>query len=387
MAENQLQQLLRMIDGPVLIPSTLEALKRAAKDRKSLLDDAQQAAQAAVQGGAEQPLEGQLDSLDNLISSLQGIKRKLEDVSKTEREEAARVKARLEHLQQLTVPKDNMIVWNKQRMDRMLVDYLNRCGYHEAASLLAAQQPGLSALVDTHIFEQTQQVVEALRGHDCSRALAWCADNRAKLRKIKSRLEFKLRVQEFLELVRAERRMDAIAHARAHLAPWAGQHMGELQRAVATLAFGAHTGCARYAPLFDASQWEGLVTLFLQDLYRLHSLPPESQLVVHLQAGLAALKTPASYAPGCARDDPLALPAFRQLAEGLPWSKHVHSKLLCAVTRSLMTDANPAVALPNGYVYSQRAVDLICAQNGGRMVCPKTGAVFAADELRRVYIA
>lgn len=32
-------------------------------------------------------------------------------------------------------------------------------------------------------------------------------------------------LQEFLELVRGERRMDAITHARAHLAPWASQHM------------------------------------------------------------------------------------------------------------------------------------------------------------------
>lgn len=126
MSENQLQQLLRMVDVPMLVPSSLEALKRAAKDRKSLLDEAQVAAQAATQGGAELPLQSQLENLDTLISSLQGIKRKLQDVSQAEREEAGRVKARLDHLQGLTESKDNMIVWNKQRMDTLLVDYLNR---------------------------------------------------------------------------------------------------------------------------------------------------------------------------------------------------------------------------------------------------------------------
>jgi macrophage erythroblast attacher len=52
-----------------------------------------------------------------------------------------------------------------------------------------------------HIFAQAQRVIQSLKQHDCSAALAWCDANRARLRKAKSSLEFKLRLQEFLELV------------------------------------------------------------------------------------------------------------------------------------------------------------------------------------------
>ena len=38
-------------------------------------------------------------------------------------------------------------------------------------------------------------MLEGLARHDCSAALAWCAENRVRLRKLKSNLEFKLRVQ------------------------------------------------------------------------------------------------------------------------------------------------------------------------------------------------
>lgn len=69
----------------------------------------------------------------------------------------------------------------------------------------------------------------------------------------------------------------------------------ELQRAVATLAFTRHTQCEPYRALFDNCQWQALADLFLKDLYRLYSLPQESLLVVHLQAGLSALNTPLSY--------------------------------------------------------------------------------------------
>lgn len=49
--------------------------------------------------------------------------------------------------------------------------------------------------MDTHIYAGARGVLEALGRHDCGPALAWCEANRARLRKHKSKLEFKLRVQ------------------------------------------------------------------------------------------------------------------------------------------------------------------------------------------------
>jgi macrophage erythroblast attacher len=100
--------------------------------------------------------------------------------------------------------------------------------------------------------------------------------------------------------------------------------------------------------LLSRLQWGELVELFRQELYRLNTLPPTSLLSIHLQAGLSALKTPLSLEPGCCREDPLHLPAFRTLAEGLPFAKHVHSKLICAISHTLMNEHNPPAALPNG---------------------------------------
>jgi hypothetical protein len=65
-----------------------------------------------------------------------------------------------------------------------------------------AQETQSQQLSDMHIFADARRVTESLKGHDCSAALVWCAENRARLKKIKSSLEFKLRLQEFLELVR-----------------------------------------------------------------------------------------------------------------------------------------------------------------------------------------
>ena len=45
----------------------------------------------------------------------------------------------------------------------------------------------------------------------------------------------------------------------------------------------AGTACKPYAALFDEGAWKRLADLFRKDLYRLHSMPLESQLTIHLQ--------------------------------------------------------------------------------------------------------
>ena len=64
--------------------------------------------------------------------------------------------------------------------------------------------------------------------------------------------------------------------------------------------------------------------------------------------------------------------AFQDLAQGLPWSKHVHSKLVCALTREIMNEHNPPMVLPNGAVYSQKAIEQLASAKGVFM-CPNTG--------------
>ena len=59
-----------------------------------------------------------------------------------------------------------------------------------------------------------------------------------------------------------------------------------MQRAMAILAFKADTKCGPYKDLFEEQQWQSLVELFYQELYRLNSLTPQSVLAVHLQVWL-----------------------------------------------------------------------------------------------------
>ena len=61
-----------------------------------------------------------------------------------------------------------------------------------------------------NIFLVCQRVEEALKVHDTAPCLAYCHENRSKLRRLKSTLEFQVRLQDFIELVRSGKKMEAI---------------------------------------------------------------------------------------------------------------------------------------------------------------------------------
>ncbi|PHT54259.1 hypothetical protein CQW23_08721 [Capsicum baccatum] len=93
------------------------------------------------------------------------------------------------------------------------------------------------------------------------------------------------------------------------------------------------------------------------------------------------------YEDDCTKEDPLSQESFRKLATPLPYSKQHHSKLVCYITKELMDTENPPLVLPNGYVYSTKALEEMAKRNDGRITCPRTGYTCNYTELIKAYIS
>jgi len=65
-------------------------------------------------------------------------------------------------------------------------------------------------LVNIDVFITAWEVEQSLDRRECDKCLAWCHENRSRLRRLKSGLEFSLHVQQFIELIRNDRRLDAV---------------------------------------------------------------------------------------------------------------------------------------------------------------------------------
>eukprot|EP00123_Amoebidium_parasiticum_P014058 comp22304_c0_seq2/m.33109 comp22304_c0_seq2/g.33109 ORF comp22304_c0_seq2/g.33109 comp22304_c0_seq2/m.33109 type:complete len:303 (-) comp22304_c0_seq2:56-964(-) len=278
-----------------LIKVPLETLNKAFRTTQRNLDKESSFAASALEDLVDQAGKQHLShedaakSLDSIVSRLTALKRKLEDNFAEEERQITRCKVRLEHIN--VSEAEQTVAWTQSRVDRILVDHLLRQGYYETAGALAADAH-IEELVDTQTFLECRRVEDALDRHECAEALSWCYENRSRLKKMKSTLEFKLRVQEMVELIRAGRGLEAIMHARKYLAPSAADgDLRDIQTAMGALAFAPDTTCPKYKALFDSARWEDLKAQFRADHYALHSFPSQSLLQITLQAGLSAFKT------------------------------------------------------------------------------------------------
>lgn len=110
-------------------------------------------------------------------------------------------------------------IQERRLLDRFLVDYLARHHWFDTATALAADtlHGDSSQLMDTFVFAANQNVRDALLACDCRPALVWCAENRSRLKKNNSPLEFLLYTQEFIELLRRSEFTAALEYMQTHL--------------------------------------------------------------------------------------------------------------------------------------------------------------------------
>ncbi|KAH7074781.1 CTLH/CRA C-terminal to lish motif domain-containing protein [Paraphoma chrysanthemicola] len=367
------------------------------------------------------PPEPTLDTLDFMISKMQGLKRKLEGLHEEEMRIHKSAKARLRHLQDLYEVKSLVDVkydeWSRTRLSRLLVDYLLREGYSESAAHLA-QSKGITDLVDVDAFVACHKIERSLReGMSTSLALEWCKEHGKELKKGGSMLEFELRLQQYIELVRQgheagmggmdgiesdgmngvsigggggeTKLVEARAHAKKYLSTSGDFEL--LGRAAGLLAYRPWDEVEPYASLYSPSRWAHLATLFLSTHHNLYSLPPRPLLHIALSAGLSALKTPAchsAYTSSSANASsstttvcPICSTELNELARNVPYAHH---------TKSIVE--NDPVVLPNGRIYGSerlKAFNKKVGTEGGWIRDPVGGIhgdAWREAEVRKVYI-
>lgn len=327
--------------------------------------------------------------LDNVVDKLGVLKRKSDENICDELEAAKICKKRVDHLKDYANPQANIAQqWRRRRLDRMLVEYFLRAGFYQTA-LKLAKHSDIQDFTNIDLFVAAKEVEDSLSSHETSKCLAWCYENRSKLRRIKSSLEFNLRQQEFIEMIKKEQRLEAVHHARKYFTAAEPDQMEDIQKVMALLAFPSNTNLPTYSKLLDEKQWDHLIEQFRQENYKIHQLNSYSVFQVCLQAGLSALKTPNCYSKGDEKrnsDCPVCTVPLNTLAVPLPNAHSSHSRLICSISGEPMNECNPPLMFPNGYCYGQNAIQLNCAENNGKFVCPSTGDAYQMDQAEKVYV-
>lgn len=276
---------------------------------------AQATAQAEALDDIQQP--GHRLDVEAAITKLADLAKRLRDLQQNAKNSAVEQQTALQscitrtrHLKALEEAKtigDSVSPRHEDKLlhDRLIADYLLSQGYLASAKVIEITK-GVGHLVDHELFEECQAVLKDLHAHQTEQAITWCSQNGSRLRRLQSPFEFLLRMQEFIELVRAHKPLDAVQYARTYLTPLAMQPdeqtlrdaaISQVQVAMATLAFESPHKCGieAYEKVFAIDRWVTLQTMFrktFNDVYGMHSPP---SLCIALHAGLSTLNTRACH--------------------------------------------------------------------------------------------
>ncbi|KAI0729866.1 CTLH/CRA C-terminal to lish motif domain-containing protein [Fomitopsis betulina] len=334
-----------------------------------------------------------IKAVEGMGTRVENLKRKLASLQSSVGTPTINVmRERFKHLNSLEdmhSPNDPEFArWADTRLDRWLVDWSLRNNKENTAKMIADDR-GIERLVDIELFSDIRRIENALKQRNCTEALVWCSENKSALRKVKNTLEFDLRLQEYIELARAGKRLEAIAHSKKYLLTWQETHLPQIRQAAALLCFPPTTTCSPYKRLYDMSRWNTLIQAFRLAIYNLSTLPSEPLLHLAMYAGLASLKLPACYDSHTKNVDcPVCDPSIGKLAEEVPFSHHVNSTIVCRITGRIMDEDNTPLAFPNsGQVYSKEALEDMAARREGTVKDPETGETCEFHALRRLFIS
>ncbi|XP_052227230.1 E3 ubiquitin-protein transferase MAEA-like [Dreissena polymorpha] len=329
-------------------------------------------------------------ALDNMVEKLQLLKRKADESINEELETARMIKRRVDHLKEAEhLHEHTRPLWQKKRLDRMLVEYFLRAGYYNTA-LKLAQHSDIECLTNIDLFMSSKAIEESLINHETAPCLAWCYENKSKLRRLKSTLEFKLRQQEFIEMIRSNGRLEAIRHARKHFSQQLEpEQLEQTQRVMGLLLYTPDTSIPHLQELMDGERWHRLVEQFRLENFKLHQLNNSSVFTVTLQAGLSALKTPFCYKSNGAGKNaqcPVCSKNLNRLGQHLPFAHCANSKLICHISGQPLNEHNPPMMMPNGYVYGCNALEEMAAKNEGKVTCPRSRETHHIEKCEKVYV-
>ncbi len=221
------------------------------------------------------------------------------------------------------------------------------------------------------LFAQMHRLIASLRERDIHPAVAWIRENAAQLGDSGARLHFHLHSLAFIGLLR-ERPLDALAYARAHLAPFQAAYAGDVEALMGALAYGRRLEASPYTALLLDDMWgeaeDGLIGSFCAIL----AMPRESSLALAISVGTTAW-------PKVSR-----VMSIMKGRSGVEWNpqeelpievdtslSRFHSVFVCPVLRQQTNATNPPMIMTCGHVLSSEALTRLSRGNANyRIKCP-----------------
>ncbi|KAL7753348.1 hypothetical protein RI367_001123 [Sorochytrium milnesiophthora] len=297
------------------------------------------------------------------------------------------------------------LTWNPQAFDskervlnRALALHFTRHGRFDLAETFV-RESGIEQPSDhNEHFVEMYHVVETLKARDLTPALRWVEEKRFELNRIFSTLEFNLHRLRFIQILTAEGRAsamsvdrnptrDALSYAQQHFAPFATQHLAEIQRLTCSVLFWKRYSSSPYAAYLSPAMWSDVEHQFTREYCSLLGLSPESPLYISTMVGTTALPLIMKMST-IMKEKKNEWTQQNELPVEVPLlpSYRYHSIFACPVSREQGTEENPPMMMPCGHTICNESLKRLSKNSNSRFKCPYCPSESTASQALLIHL-
>ena len=132
-------------------------------------------------------------------------------------------------------------------------------------------------------LEESLEILSDLKNHSCELALRWCATNKSKLQKLKSKFELKIVFQIFIEFLRRNQIKQALEFLKSK-SDVTELFIEDLKKVMGCLiCYKNIDNFPNYKYFFEEERWMELIDMFKKENFRVFSITMQSPLSTTLQ--------------------------------------------------------------------------------------------------------
>lgn len=279
------------------------------------------------------------------------------------------------------------VEFDTQTVNQIIASHFYRQGLFEIGDCFvkeAGESEAASAVKSA--FHEMYQILEAMKVQNLEPALKWVSSNSDRLKGNGSDLDFKLHRIQFVQILQNGNRDEALKYARTHLAPFASNHLPEIQRLMTCLLWAGRLDSSPYVELLSPTNWEKLAEDLIRQFCHLIGQSYESPLSVTVAAGVQGLPALLKFM-NVMVGKKQEWQSMKQLPVPVELDKEFqfHSIFVCPVSREQASEDNPPMLLSCGHVLCKQSINKMSKNNTKTFKCPYCPTDINSTQCRQLY--
>ncbi|KAJ3129784.1 hypothetical protein HK098_000154 [Nowakowskiella sp. JEL0407] len=235
---------------------------------------------------------------------------------------------------------------------------------------------------------EMRDILGEMKNGKLEQAISWARKHSKHLKEKGSSIEFLLHRLQFIQYLKNQDVLSALAYSKANFGPFQKTHMREIQRLSGSVIYAHRISTSPYADLVNPHEFTNVQQLFTREFCSMLGLSTEPPLQLAVTIGTSALPNIIKMATIMKSSSGLEWTSAGELPVEIPLlpANRYHSVFVCPVSKEPGTETNPPMMMLCGHVICHESLNRLSKNSiTTRFKCPYCPTESTAAQAIRVH--